>query len=155
MIEALMRALRPALRKRAVVALILGGVMFSSVYAFAATLGVNSTQLAAGSASVTSCVATNVNASYLIAYDQNIAAGGYRVDKVVMAGLAGCAGKSITADLTGPGASTASLKQVTYGPISAAEATAGSVTITVPYNYPTVPGVPASSVTGISIAIAG
>src|ERR1051325_3402827 len=117
MIEALIRALRPALRKRAVVALILGGVMFSSVYAFAATLGVNSAQLAAGNASVISCVATNVNASYLIAYDQNISAGGYRVDKIVRSGLAGCAGKSITADLTGPGTSTASLKQVTYGPI--------------------------------------
>jgi hypothetical protein len=131
------------LRKKSILAIVVGLLVFSSAYAFAATLGVTSSSLGAGNASVTSCTST-VAAAYTTAYDSTIP--GYRVSGVNLNNLTACSGKTITIDLTG--ASNASLTQVTYT-VLAADATAGNKTITVGGS------INAGSVTGVSVALAG
>lgn len=132
-----------ALRKKSILAIVIGLFVFSSAYAFAATLGVTSNSLGAGNASVTSCAAT-VTAAYTTAYDSTIP--GYRVSGVNLNNLTACSGKAITVDLTG--ASNASLTQVTYT-VTSTDATAGNKTITVGGS------INAGSVTGVSVALAG
>jgi hypothetical protein len=139
--------LRRLLKRRWLVAMLVGGVLFSSVYAFAATLGVSSNTLSAGNQAVTTCTAS-VNASYTIAYDSTLP--GYRVSGVNLNNLlAACVGKTITVDLTG--AANASLVQVTYLVTGADAPTPGNKTITVPAS----PSIAASLVTGISVALTG
>ena len=135
--------LRTALGKRWLLAAVAAVLAFSSVYAFAATLNVSSNSLAAGNAAVSGCAAS-VAASYSVAYDSSIA--GYRVSGVNLNNLTACSGKAITVDLTGT--ADASLAQVTYT-VLAADAAAGNKTLTV------AGGVPASALTGVSVAIAG
>jgi hypothetical protein len=146
-VSGLNRRSKALLKRRWVLALVLGGVLFSSVYAFAATLGVTSNTLSAGNQSVTTCT-SSVNASYTIAYDSTLP--GYRVSGVNLNNLlAACVGKTITVDLTG--AANASLVQVNYL-VTALDAPApGNKTITVPAS----PSIAASLVTGISVAITG
>ena len=132
-----------ALRKRSVLALLVGAVVFSSAYAFAATLNVTSSSLGAGNAPVSSCAAA-VTAGYTLAYDSTVP--GYRVSGVNINNLSACSGKTITVDLTGAGNS--SLTQVTYT-VLAADATAGNKTI------PVGGSISAGNVTGVSVALAG
>ena len=61
--EALMRFLRLALRRRLVLALVVGGVVFATAYAFAATLAVTSKSLGAGNTTVTACTSNTLQAS--------------------------------------------------------------------------------------------
>ena len=131
------------LKKKGILAVVVGALIFSSAYAFAATLGVTSSSLGAGNASVATCAAT-VTAAYTTAYDSTIP--GYRVSGVNINTLTACSGKTITVDLTGAG--NASLSQVTYT-VLAADATAGNKTI------PVGGSISAGSVTGVSVAIAG
>ena len=134
-----------ALRKRVVLALVVGGVIFSSVYAFAATLTVNSNTLSAGNASVASASCTaSVSAAYAVAYDASIP--GYKVSTITLTGLTGCSGKTVTVDLTNT--SNASLYSQSHA-ITAAEATANSAPLTVGST------VSAASVTGVSVAVTG
>lgn len=135
--------LRTALGKKWILATTVGAIVFSSAYAFAATLGVTSNSLAAGNASVAGCAAS-VTASYTIAYDSSLP--GHRVSGVNLDNLVSCAGKVITVDLTGSG--NASLGQVTYT-VLAADATAGNKTISVGGS------INAAGVSGVSVAIAG
>jgi len=128
--------------KWAVVAVV-GAVVFSSAYAFAATLGVTSNSLGAGNASVVSCAAS-VTGSYAVAYDSSLP--GYKVSSVTIAGLTTCSGQTLTADLTGTG--NASLAQITHT-VTAGEATAGTATVSVAGS------IGAAGVTGVSVALAG
>jgi hypothetical protein len=137
------RVLLGSLKKKGILAVVVGALVFSSAYAFAATLGVTSNSLGAGNASVTSCAAS-VTAAYTTTYDSTIP--GYRVSGVNLNNLTACSGKAITVDLTGAG--NASLSQVTYT-VLAADATAGNKTITVPGS------INAGLVTGVSVVIAG
>jgi hypothetical protein len=134
------------LKNKKLVALVVAATVFSSVYAFAATLGVSANSLGAGNASVTSCTAS-VTASYSVAYDSTITGGGYRISGVTVTGISGCSGKSITADLVGAGnASQVSLPSHT---ITAAEATANTYSWTVGGSFN------AANVTGVSAVVAG
>jgi hypothetical protein len=66
--EALMKFLRQALRKRIVLALVVGGVVFATAYAFAATLAVTSKSLGAGNTTVTACTSNTLQASYALTF---------------------------------------------------------------------------------------
>jgi hypothetical protein len=144
-VTALKKKLRTALRRRFVLALVVGGVAFTTVYAFAATLGVSSQSLGAGNAAVTTCAAS-VTATYAIAYDSTVP--GYKVSSVTLNNLTACNGKTITVDLTK--ADNSSIGQVT-GTVLPADATAGTKTIALPAS----PVVSAALVTGVAVAIAG
>jgi len=116
-----------ALKRKPIVALVVGAVVFTSAFAFAATLGVTSASLGAGNAAVTSC-ASSVTTAYTTAYDSTVA-GSYKVTNVTVAGtLTGCGNKNITVDLSN--GSGASLGQVSRA-ITPAEATAGTLTLNV------------------------
>jgi hypothetical protein len=68
MTTAPIRTLRQALGKRFVLATIVGAVVFSSAYAFAATLNLTTTTLGAGNTSVAACTASTLQASYTVAF---------------------------------------------------------------------------------------
>jgi hypothetical protein len=68
MVEALTRTLRQALGKRFVLAAVVGLVVFSSAYAFAATLNITTKTLGAGNTSVTACTSSTLQASYTVAF---------------------------------------------------------------------------------------
>ena len=133
-----------ALKRKPIVALVVGAVVFSSAYAFAATLGVTSGSLGAGNAAVTSC-ASSVSTGYTVSYDSTIP--GYKVGNVSVSGtLTSCANKNLVVDLVN--GSNVSIGQMTKV-ISSAEATAGSVTLTAPA------GVNAASVANVHAVISG
>jgi hypothetical protein len=134
------------LKNKKLVALVVAATVFSSVYAFAATLGVSANSLGAGNASVTSCTAS-VTSSYAVAYDSTISGGGYRISGVTVTGISGCSGKSITADLVGSG--NASLVSLPAHTITAGEATANT------YSWTVGGSVNAANVTGVSAVVAG
>ena len=114
-----------ALKRKPILALVVGAVVFSSAFAFAATLSVTSNTLGAGNAAVTSC-ATGVTTSYAVAYDSTIP--GYKVSGVTVTGtLTSCSGKSATVDLVN--SSNTSLGQMTHT-ITAGEASGGSFSLT-------------------------
>jgi hypothetical protein len=130
------------LKNKWALAAIVATVVFSSAFAFAATLGVSGASLGAGNADVTSCATGSVGATYQTAYSASPR--GYVVSNVVFSGLAGCGGKTLTADLTD--GTNASLGQVTY---SVPGTPPSSATVAAPA------GVLASNLNGISVAIAG
>lgn len=68
MVEALTRTLRQALKRRFVLATVVGAVVFSSAYAFAATLNITTKTLGAGNTSVTACTSSTLQASYTVAF---------------------------------------------------------------------------------------
>jgi hypothetical protein len=68
MTSAPIRTLRQALGKRYVLATIVGGVVFSSSYAFAATLDLTTKTLGAGNTTVTACTSSTLQASYTVAF---------------------------------------------------------------------------------------
>jgi hypothetical protein len=134
--------------KRFLIAIFVGTLVFGTVYGFAASLGVSSSSLGAGTSSVAACQSGALTASYAVAYDSSIPA--YKVGVVTVSGLdtsAGhCATKSYKVTLTGPGASNASLAEVTG-------TTPGSGTTFSP-DF-TSSNVNAASVTGIHVVISG
>src|SRR4051794_9062469 len=122
MLDALTRTVKPALKRRFVLAAVVGGVVFATVYAFAATLSVSSQQLGAGNVGVSAC-ATQVKATYAVSYAAALP--GYKVDSVALDHLTSCSGQTISLDLTG--AANASIFHTTYN-VLPADATAGSAT---------------------------
>jgi hypothetical protein len=76
-------------------------VVFASTYGFAASLGLTTSGLGAGSSVVAAC-GSGIQASYATAYASGIS--GYAVSQVNLAGIpAGCQSKSYTIQLTGAG----------------------------------------------------
>src|SRR3954471_16966059 len=133
-----------ALKRKPILALVVGAVVFSSAFGFAATLNVTGQSLGAGNAAVSSC-ATGVAAAYTVAYDSTIP--GYKVSGVTVAGtLTSCASKNLVVDLVN--GSNASIGQITHA-ITAGEATGGSVALTAPA------GVNAASVANVHAVISG
>jgi hypothetical protein len=116
------------LRRKLILALVVGAASFASVYAFAASLNVSSQSLGAGNSVVASCApstgasAVTLTASYSTTYDSSF--GGYKVSKVTLnatltsSGAAtaipvGCAGKLVTVDLAAAGPAYTSLGEAT------------------------------------------
>jgi len=56
------------LKKRLVLALVAGGIVFASTYAFAATLTFTSKSLGAGNTTVTACTSNTLQASYALTF---------------------------------------------------------------------------------------
>jgi len=133
--------------KRTLLALLVGAIMFAAIYAFAASLNLTPSTLGAGTSVVAACQSGTVNVTYSPSYGSGAPAG-YRATTVTLNGLdttsGGCGAKSAKVTLTGPGASNASL---------------GEVTGTVPSSGTTMDltfsGVNASDVTGVHVVIAG
>ncbi len=131
--------------KRMAVGLLIAGIVFATLYGFAASLGVTSNSLGAGTSAVAACQAGTLTASYATSYDPTIP--GYKVGIVTVNGLAStCWTKPFKVTLTGPGVSNASLGEVTgttpgAGTSFTADFSTGSTS--------------AASVTGIHITIAG
>ncbi len=63
-----MTSLRQALKKRYVLALVVGGVVFATAYAFAATLSVTTKTLGAGNTTVAACTSNTLQASYALTF---------------------------------------------------------------------------------------
>ena len=133
--------------KRALTALLVGGVVFATVYGFAASLTVTSDSLGAGTTSVTACQSTAVNATYAPTYQSGLPA--YEATTVTVNGLdetgPKCGGKAIRVTLTGPGASNVSLSEQT-ATLPTGAGTTQAFTFT---------GVRASDVTGVHVVISG
>ncbi|HVM18250.1 MAG TPA: hypothetical protein VM290_11770 [Gaiellaceae bacterium] len=85
--------------KKPILTLVVAGVVFSSAFAFAATLAVGSQSLSAGSAAVGSCDADGVSVSYTTAYDAALP--GYKVTAVTVSGIdaTNCANRALKVDL--------------------------------------------------------
>lgn len=77
--------------KRFVVALFAGGTIFGGVYGLAASVGVSSETLGAGTAAGSACQSTTLTPSYATAYDASLP--GYKVGVVTVNGLDTTAGK--------------------------------------------------------------
>jgi hypothetical protein len=135
--------------KRYVVALLMGTMVFGAVYGLAASLGVSSSTLGAGTSAVAACQSGTLTAGYATVYDSSLP--GDKVGVVTVTGLdtastPNCGGKSFRVTVTGPGASNASLGQVSgTTPGSGTSFTADFTSL----------GVSAASVTGVHIVISG
>jgi hypothetical protein len=134
--------------KRLLVAVLIGTVVFGAVYGFAASLSVGSASLGAGTSAVAACQSGTLTASYAVTYDSSIPA--YKVGVVTVNGLdtsiGHCGSKAYKVTLTGPGASNASLAEVT-GTTPSSGTTFGPDFTTSNVN--------AASVTGIHVVISG
>jgi hypothetical protein len=126
--------------KRVLIVGILGVVVFGAVFAFAASLTVNSKSLAAGSSTVTACNAS-ATVSYNTAYSATLP--GYQVTTAPVTSSAGCLNMPYTVTLTGAG--NASLGSVT-GTLSATGTAAPDFTSA---------NVNAANVTGVAVVISG
>jgi hypothetical protein len=132
--------------KRFVVALFAGGTIFGGVYGLAASMGVSSETLGAGTAAGAACQSTTLTPSYATAYDASIP--GYKVGVVTVNGLDTTAGKcaSKSFKITLVNASNATLGEATGStPASGTSFTADF----------TSGGISASSVSGIHVLITG
>jgi hypothetical protein len=136
-----MHRIRNATRAtRLVVAAVAASIVFACVYGFAASLGLSSSGLGAGSAVVAAC-GTGITASYTTTYSSSIP--GYSVSQVNLAGIpAGCLSKSYRIQLTG--AAGAAVGSEMTGTLPASGTTASVATSGTP---------DASLVTGISAVI--
>ena len=132
--------------KRALIALAGAAVIFGGVYGLAASLGVSSSSLGAGSSVVAACQTATATVSSDPTYSA-VATAGYRATTVTIGSLdesaGACGGKSMRVTLTG--ASNASLGEAT-GTIPPGSGTTASVTFS---------GVNASDVTGVHVVITG
>lgn len=99
--------------KRALTALLVGAVVFATVYGFAASLSVSSSSLGAGTTAVAACQSTALTATYAVAYDSAIPA--YKVGILTVTGLDTTAGKcpSKAFKITLTNSSSTSLGEVT------------------------------------------
>ena len=126
--------------KRIAMALLAGAVVFGAVYAFAASLTVNSGGLGAGNASVSACNAS-ASVTYNTSYSSTVP--GYKVTTAPVTSAIGCATKSYKVTLTGTGSS--SLAEVS-GTLDAAGAATPDFTAS---------NIAAANVLGVSVVISG
>jgi hypothetical protein len=126
--------------KKYVIALVVGVAVFGAVFAFAASLTVNSKSLAAGSGSVAACNATAA-VSFNTTYSATIP--GYKVSTAPVISAIACANMSYRVTLTG--AASASLGEVT-GTLDSSGAASPDFSAS---------NVNAASVTGVSVVITG
>jgi hypothetical protein len=137
--------IRTTYMKRALVGVGIASAVFAGVYGLAASLSVNSDTLGAGNATVAACQAGTVSVSYTSSYSAS-APVGYQATNVNLGNLdttsGGCGGKAVKVTLSG-----------------AANVSLGEYTGTVPSSGTTMSlsasGIAASSVTGVSVVIAG
>jgi hypothetical protein len=133
--------------KRVSIALAVGIAVFATIYGLAASLGVSSESLGAGSATVAACQSGTLTVSYAPTYNPG-APVGYRATTVTIGnldtGAAACGGKAIRVTLTGPGGGAASLGEQT--------GTVPSSGTTMSFSFA---GVSASDVTGVHVVISG
>jgi hypothetical protein len=133
--------------KRALAIGAVGLGIFGGVFGLAASLGVSSSSLGAGSTTVVACQGGTLDLSYATAYNAT-ATPGYRATVVTVGNLdtsgSACGGKAIKITLTGPGGSAASLGEQT-GTVPSS-GTSMNLTFT---------GINASDVTGAHVTIAG
>ena len=136
-----MHRIRSATRMtKMVVAAVAAFVVFAGVYGFAASLGMTSSGLGAGSSVVSAC-GSGIQAAYTTAYASSIS--GYSVSQVNLSSLpAGCLSKSYKVQLTGAGG--AAVGSEMSGTLPAAGSTASIATAGTP---------DASLVTGISVVV--
>jgi hypothetical protein len=114
-------------------------VVFASTYGFAASLGLTTSGLGAGSAVVASC-GTGIQASYTTAYAATIP--GYAVSQVNLASIpAACQSKSYRIQLTGAGGAAVGTEM------------SGTLPATATANIATSGNPDASLVTGVSVVI--
>ena len=131
------------MRKRLLIALAVGTVVFAGAYAMAASLSVSSTRLGSGNAAVTSCDTDGIATSYTVSYSATGTAG-YKIDTAEISGVApACNGGSMKVTLTG--ATSASLAERTQAVSDVANYSINFVSA----------GVLASDVTGVHVTIAG
>ncbi|HLB17901.1 MAG TPA: hypothetical protein VK613_02090, partial [Gaiellaceae bacterium] len=89
------------LTTKLVLATVAAGSVFAGVYGFAASLGLTTSGLGAGSAVVSAC-GSGITASYTTTYSSSISA--YSVNQVNLASIpAACLSKSYKIQLTGSG----------------------------------------------------
>ena len=102
-----------ARRRRALIALIVGIMVFTIVFAVAASLSVTSSSLGAGTGTVASCDTNGVATSFDTTYDA--AAVGYEVTTVHVTGIAtpGCDGLTMKVTLVGAGDASLAEQTVT------------------------------------------
>ncbi len=123
-----------------VVAAVIASIVFAGVYGFAASLGLTSSGLGAGSAVVSSC-GTGINAAYSTTYSASIP--GYSVSQVNLTTIpAACLSKSYKIQLTG--AAGVAVGSEMSGTLPASGTTANIATAGTP---------DASLVTGISVVV--
>ena len=136
-----MRNVRNATRTtKFVLAAIVSFIVFAGVYGFAASLGLTSSGLGAGSAVVSSC-GTGINAAYSTTYSASIP--GYSVSQVNLTAIpAACLSKSYKIQLTG--ASGVAVGSEMSGSLPSS----GTIA-----NINTVGNPDASLVTGISVVV--
>jgi hypothetical protein len=141
--------LRRNVVKRLAVAMLVGTAVFGSVYGLAASLGVTSRSLGAGSSVVAGCQATQLTVAYAAVYDATLP--GYKVGVVTVTGLdttsaTNCASKAFKVSLTGA-------SNVSLGEISGTTPASGT-SFTADFTS-TTPLVSAASVTGVHVLITG
>jgi hypothetical protein len=136
-----MHKIRHATRTtKMVFAAVLALIVFAATYGFAASLGLSSSGLGAGSAVVSSC-GTGIQAAYSTTYAASIP--GYSVSSVNLSSIpAGCLSKSYKIQLTG--ASGVAVGSEMSGTLPASGTTASISTTGNP---------DASAVTGISVVV--
>jgi hypothetical protein len=126
--------------KKILFAAVVSSVIFAGVYGFAASLGLTSSGLGAGSAVVAAC-GTGTNAAYSTTYSASIP--GYSVSQVNLSAIpAACLSKSYKIQLTG--ASGVAVGSEMSGTLPASGTTATIATSGTP---------DASLVTGVSVVI--
>ena len=87
------------LRKRVILGLVTGTVVFATTLGAAATLGIGSSSLGAGNIGVAACD-DSISTSYTTSYDAALP--GYKVSGVTVTGIdAACNNKSVSVTLTG------------------------------------------------------
>ena len=136
-----MHSIRNATRTtKMIVAAVAAFIVFASVYGFAASLGLSSTGLGAGSSVVSAC-GSGIQAAYTTAYASSIS--GYSVSQVNLSSIpAGCLNKAYKIQLTGAGG--AAVGSEMSGNLPAAGSTATVATAGTP---------DAGLVTGISVVV--
>jgi hypothetical protein len=123
-----------------VLAAVVSCIVFAGVYGFAASLGLSSSGLGAGSSVVAAC-GSGIQASYTTAYAASIP--GYSISQVNLASIpAGCLSKSYKIQLTG--AAGVAVGSEMTGTLPASGTTANVATAGTP---------DASLVTGISVVV--
>jgi hypothetical protein len=135
-----MRAIKNATRTtKIVVAAVVASIAFAGVYGFAASLGLTTSGLGAGSAVVASC-GTGIQAAYTTAYASGIS--GYAVSQVNLSSIpAACQSKSYRIQLTGAGGAAVGAEM------------SGTLPATATATIATSGNPDASLVTGISVVI--
>jgi hypothetical protein len=126
--------------KKLMIAVVLGVAVFGAVYAFAASLTVNSKSLAAGSGTVAACNAT-ATVNYNTGYQSTLP--GYRVTTAPVASAATCANMAYRVTLTGASGTSLGEQSGTLDATGAATPDFSSLNVS------------AANVTGVSVVISG